>query len=589
MTDAGSTAPGAKGARNLGSTGLRSREWFGDGGKNGFIARHHVRQMGFSGRQFDGRPVIGIANTWSELTPCNTHLRGLADAVRRGIQQSGGFALEFPVLSLGEPFMRPSTMLFRNMMAMELEELIRANPLDAVVVLTGCDKTTPAALMGVASVDLPAILLTGGPMLNGRFRGKIVGSGTDIWRMTEALRTGEVSEEEFIEFESCLNRSPGHCMTMGTASTMASITEALGMQLPGGAALPAVDSRRMVLAEDTGARAVELATEGLRPSRIMTREALENAVVVNAAVGGSTNAILHLLAIAGRLDVPLSLDDIDAMTRRIPLLVDLRPSGRFLMEEFAYAGGIPALIGQLGDALHRDAITVTGKSLGESMAGGRVDDPEVIRSLADPVQPAGAGTAVLRGNLAPDGAVIKISAADPILLQHTGPALVFDSLEEYYAVMGDEDLDVTAATVLVVRNCGPRGYPGMPEVGNLPLPQKLLDQGIRDLVRISDARMSGTAFGACVLHVAPESAVGGPLAMVQTGDTIVLDVENRRLDMLVGPQELARRTAAWVRPKPAATRGWTYLYTEHVRQADTGADLDFLIGSSGDSPGRVAF
>jgi dihydroxy-acid dehydratase len=321
----------------------------------------------------------------------------------------------------------------------------------------------------------------------------------------------------------------------------------------------------------------------------MTREALENAVVVNAAVGGSTNAILHLLAIAGRLDVPLSLDDIDAMSRRIPLLVDLMPSGRFLMEEFAYAGGIPALIGQLGDALHRDAITVTGQSLGESMAGGRVDDPEVIRSLADPVQPAGAGTAVLRGNLAPDGAVIKISAADPILLQHTGPALVFDSLEEYYAVMGDEDLDVTAATVLVVRNCGPRGYPGMPEVGNLPLPQKLLDQGIRDLVRISDARMSGTAFGACVLHVAPESSVGGPLAMVKTGDTIVLDVKNRRLDMLVEPEELARRTAAWVRPTPAATRGWTHLYTEHVQQADTGADFDFLIGSTSDSPGRVAF
>lgn len=586
-TDA--TTPPRKGARNLGSTGRRSGEWFGDGGKNGFIARHHLRQMGLSGRQFDGRPVIGIANTWSELTPCNVHLRGLADAVRRGIQQAGGLALEFPVLSLGEPLMRPSTMLYRNMMAMELEELIRANPLDAVVVLTGCDKTTPAALMGVASVDLPAILLTGGPMLNGRFRGKAVGSGTDIWRMTEALRAGEVTREEFTEFESCLNRSPGHCMTMGTASTMASITEALGMQLPGGAALPAVDSRRMVLAEDTGARAVELANEGLRPSAIMTRAAIENALVVNAAIGGSTNAIVHLLAIAGRLGVELTLDDIDELGRTIPLLVDLMPSGRFLMEEFAYAGGVPALVEQLGDALHRDAITVTGMSLGESVAGTRNDDPEVIRSFDNPVQPAGSGTAVLRGNLAPDGAVIKISAAEPTLLTHRGPALVFDDLEAYTAVMGDADLDVTADTVLIVRGCGPRGYPGMPEVGNLPLPQRLIDQGVRDLVRISDARMSGTAFGACVLHVAPESSVGGPLALVKTGDIIELNVEARTLNMLVSDEELAVRRSAWNPPQPPADRGWTRLYTEHVQQADTGADFDFLVGSSGDGSSRRAF
>ncbi|MCE4026237.1 dihydroxy-acid dehydratase [Microbacterium sp. Au-Mic1] len=578
-----------KGAVNLGSTGRRSGEWFGDGGKNGFIARHHVRQMGYSGRQFDGRPVIGIANTWSELTPCNVHLRGLADAVRRGVQQAGGFALEFPVLSLGEPFMRPSTMLYRNMMAMELEELIRANPLDAVVVLTGCDKTTPAALMGLASVDLPGILLTGGPMLNGRFRGRSVGSGTDIWRMTEGLRAGEVSQEEFTEFESCLNRSPGHCMTMGTASTMASITEALGMQLPGGAALPAVDSRRVVLAEDTGSRAVELANEGLRPSKIMTREALENALVVNAAVGGSTNAIVHLLAIAGRLGVPLTLDDIDEIGREIPLLVDLMPSGRFLMEEFAYAGGVPALIGQLGDRMHTGAMTITGLPLGESMAGARVDDPEVIRTLDNPVQPAGSGTAVLRGNLAPDGAVIKISAADPALLLHRGPALVFDDLQAYTAVLADDDLDVTADTVLIVRGCGPRGYPGMPEVGNLPLPQKLLDQGVRDMVRISDARMSGTAFGACILHVAPESSVGGPLALVRTGDVIELDVHRRSLNMLVDDEEIARRRAEWRQPEPPATRGWTRLYTEHVGQADTGADFDFLVGSSGDATARRAF
>ncbi|KQR39420.1 IlvD/Edd family dehydratase [Microbacterium sp. Leaf159] len=578
-----------RGAQNLGSTGLRSREWLGDGGKNGFIARHHLRQAGFSGRQFDGRPVIGIANTWSELTPCNIHLRGLAEAVRRGIQQAGGFALEFPVLSLGEPFMRPTTMLYRNMMAMELEELCRANPLDAVVVLTGCDKTTPAALMALASVDIPSIVLTGGPMLNGRFRGRVVGSGTDIWRMTEAHRAGLVSDAEFTEFESCLNRSPGHCMTMGTASTMASLTEALGMQLPGAAALPAVDSRRMVLAENTGARAVALATEGLRPSEIMTREAIENALVVNAACGGSTNAVLHMLAIAGRLGVPLTLEEIDEVSRDIPLLADIMPSGRFLMEEFAYAGGVPALMAELGDLLHRDAITVTGGTIGDNVKDARNDDPETIRSLSNPVLPAGSGTAVLHGNLAPDGAVIKVSAADSSLLRHRGPALVFDRLEDYHAVMNDPELDVSSDTVLIVRGCGPRGYPGMPEVGNLPIPQKLLDQGILDMVRISDARMSGTAFGACVLHVAPESAVGGPLAFVRTGDIIELDVAGRTLDMLVTDEELAKRRRGWVAPAAPSGRGWTRMYTEHVTQANTGVDLDFLIGSSGNAPGRSPF
>lgn len=576
-------------AENIGHHPLRSRAWLGEAGKNGFIARHHLRQSGLSGRQFDGRPVIGIANTWSELTPCNIHLKGLADAARRGIQQAGGTALEFPVLSLGEPFMRPSSMIYRNMMAMELEELCRANPLDAVVVLTGCDKTTPAALMALASVDIPSIMLTGGPMLNGRFRGRAVGSGTDIWRMTEGLRAGEVTQEEFTEFESCLNRSAGHCMTMGTASTMASISEALGMQLPGAAALPAVDSRRLVLAEDTGARAVELALEGLRPSAIMTREAIENALVVNAACGGSTNAVLHLLAIAGRLGVPLSLDDIDAFSRAIPLLVDLMPSGRFLMEEFAYAGGVPALMKELGDLLHTGAPTITGRTLGENVAAARNDDPEVIRPLSNPVQPAGSGTAVLRGTLAPDGAVIKVSAAEAHLLEHTGRALVFDDLESYLAVAADPDLDVTADSVLIVRGCGPRGYPGMPEVGNLPLPKKLLDQGVRDLVRISDARMSGTAYGACVLHVAPESAAGGPLALVRTGDLVRISVADRSLDMLVDDAELARRRADLPTPAAATTRGWTRLYTDHVLQADQGVDLDFLVGSSGDAPSRSPF
>jgi dihydroxy-acid dehydratase len=580
-------------AINLGSTNagqpLRSQEWLGDGGKNGFIARHHLRQMGLSSAQMEGRPLIGIANSWSELTPCNAHLRGLADDVRRGIQQAGGVALEFPFMSLGEPFLRPTSMLYRNLAAMELEELIRANPLDAVVVLTGCDKTTPAGLMGLASVDLPAIVLTGGPMLNGRFRGRSVGSGTDIWRMTDGLRRGEVTQEEFVEFESSLNRSAGHCMTMGTASSMASIVEALGMQLPYGAALPAVDSRRAVLAEQTGARAVELASEGIRPSDIMDRRAFENAIAVNAAIGGSTNAILHLLAIAGRLGVALELDDIDRIGRAVPLLVDLMPSGRFLMEEFAYAGGVPALMSRIPRFLDLDARSVAGGTLRDVVEQARVDDDDVIRPLDNPVQPAGAGTAVLRGNLAPQGAVIKVSAAEPHLLAHTGPALTFDSLEAYLEVVDDPELDVNADTVLVVRNCGPRGYPGMPEVGNLPLPQRLLDLGITDMVRISDARMSGTAFGACILHVAPEAAVGGPLALVRTGDLITVDIDTRQLSLEVSEKELEVRRAQWTAPEPEVARGWERLYHDHVLQADRGVDLDFLVGSSGSRPRKAAF
>ncbi|WSU62273.1 dihydroxy-acid dehydratase [Streptomyces sp. NBC_01104] len=568
---------------------LRSRAWFGDGGKNGFIARHHLRAMGRGGHNFDGRPVIGICNTFSELTPCNGHLRILADAVQRGVLQAGGFPLEFPAMSLGEPFMRPTSMLYRNLAAMEIEEQIRANPIDAVVLLTGCDKTTPAALMGAASAGVPAIVLTGGPMLNGRFRGRDVGSGTDIWRMTEELRAGTVSQEEFTEFESSLNRSAGHCMTMGTASTMACLTEALGMMLPGGSGLPAVDARRGTLAEETGARAVALAGSDLTPQRIMTRHAFENAIRVNTAIGGSTNAVVHLLAVAGRLGVPLELDDFDCLGAELPLLIDLMPSGRFLMEEFAYAGGLPALIDDLRDRLHPDTMTVTGRSLLDNCAGTEVYDREVIRAFGNPVQPAGSGTAVVRGNLAPDGAVIKQSAAAPHLLEHTGPALVFDTLEDYLAVVEDPGLEVSAETVLIVRNTGPRGYPGMPEVGNLPLPKKLLDAGVRDMVRISDARMSGTAFGTCVLHVAPEAAVGGPLAFVRTGDPVRLDVPGRRLDMLVEDEEIERRRAVWEQPKPPATRGWTRLYTEHVTQADTGADLDFLVGATDSTPPRQAF
>ncbi|WP_250297860.1 IlvD/Edd family dehydratase [Streptomyces sp. A 4/2] len=568
---------------------LRSRAWFGDGGKNGFIARHHLRAMGRGGHNFDGRPVVGICNTFSELTPCNGHLQIIADAVKRGVLQAGGFPLEFPAMSLGEPFLRPTSMLYRNLAAMEIEEQIRANPLDAVVLLTGCDKTTPAALMGAASAGVPAMVFTGGPMLNGRFQGRDVGSGTDIWRMTEELRAGTISQEEFTEFESSLNRSAGHCMTMGTASTMACLTEALGMMVPGGSGLPAVDARRGTLAEETGARAVELATSDLTPRRIMTREAFENAIRINAAIGGSTNAVVHLLAVAGRLGVPLALDDFDRLGAELPLLVDLMPSGRFLMEEFAYAGGLPALVNDLREYLHRDTVTVTGRSLLENCAGVAVYDREVIRPFDNPVLPAGSGTAVLRGNLAPDGAVIKQSAAAPQLLSHTGPALVFDSLEEYLAVAEDPDLDVTAETVLVVRNTGPRGYPGMPEVGNLALPKKLLDAGVRDMVRISDARMSGTAFGTCVLHVAPEAAVGGPLALVRTGDQVCLDVPGRRLDVLVDDAELELRRSGWTAPEPPVERGWTYLYTQHVTQADTGVDLDFLVGSTDSTPPRQAF
>ncbi|NDZ82561.1 dihydroxy-acid dehydratase [Streptomyces sp. SID10853] len=568
---------------------LRSRAWFGDGGKNGFIARHHLRAMGRGGHNFDGRPVIGICNTFSELTPCNGHLQLIADAVKRGVLQAGGFPLEFPAMSLGEPFLRPTSMLYRNLAAMEIEEQIRANPIDAVVLLTGCDKTTPAALMGAASAGVPALVFTGGPMLNGRFKGRNVGSGTDIWRMTEELRAGTITQEEFTEFESSLNRSAGHCMTMGTASTMACLAEALGMMLPGGSGLPAVDARRGTLAEETGARAVELATSGLTPQRIMTRHAFENAVRVNAAIGGSTNAVVHLLAIAGRLGVPLTLDDFDRLGAELPLLIDLMPSGRFLMEEFAYAGGLPALINDLRDHLHPDTVTVTGRSLLENCEGVEVYDRAVIRPFGDPVLPAGSGTAVLHGNLAPDGAVIKQSAAEPRLLSHTGPALVFDSLDDYLDVAEDPDLDVTADTVLVVRNTGPRGYPGMPEVGNLALPKKLLDAGVRDMVRISDARMSGTAFGTCVLHVAPEAAVGGPLALVRTGDQVCLDVPGRRLDVLVDDAELERRRSGWEAPRPPAERGWTYLYTQHVTQADTGVDLDFLVGSTDSAPPRRAF
>jgi len=560
---------------------LRSTAWFGSQGRPGMIYRSWLRAEGFTPEVFDGRPVIGIANSWSELTPCNAHLRGVADAVKRGVWQAGGFPLEFPTMSLGESLMRPTAMLFRNLMAMEVEETLRANPLDGVVLLSGCDKTTPAMLMAVASADLPAIMVTGGPMLNGKYRGTDVGSGTSLWRFEQELAAGRMTQQECVTAESAMARSCGHCMTMGTASTMACIAETLGMQLPGSATWPAADSRRQLTAQLAGQRIVTLAREGVRPSRIMTRQAFENAIVVNAAIGGSTNAVIHLLALAGRLGVPLRLDDFDELARPVPTLVNLMPSGRYLMEDFCYAGGIPAVMRELGDLLHTDHVGVSGRRLAENVADAQCWNRDVISSVADPLQPPGSGTAVLHGNLCPGGAVIKQSAASPHLLNHRGRALVFDSIEEYHQAAGQPEIQADESTVLVVRGAGPRGYPGMPEVGNFVLPSKLLERGVTDMVRISDARMSGTGFGTVVLHVAPEAVVGGPLALVRTGDWISLDVPYRTLTLEVSDDELARRLAEWVPPENPHLRGYARLYVEHVLQADQGADLDFLVGASG--------
>ena len=550
--------------------------------------RSWMRSQGFTSEVFDGRPVIGIATTWSELAPCNVHLHRVAESVKRGVWQAGGFPLEFPAMALGETLLRPTAMLYRNLLAMEAEELIRANPLDGVVLLSGCDKTTPGLLMAAASVGLPAIMVTGGPKLNGKYQGTDVGSGTAVWRWEEDLLAGRMTQEECAFAEGCMSRSDGHCMTMGTASTMASMAEALGMQLPYSASWPAVDSRRYETAQRAGQVIVDLVEHDVTPDQIMTRAAFENAIKVNAAIGGSTNAVIHLLAIAGRLGVPLGLDDFDALIRDVPTLVNLQPSGKYLMEDFCYAGGLPAVMRELAEAglLHADAVTVTGAGIGDNVAGAQCWNREVIQSLADPFQPAGTGTAVLRSNLAPQGAVIKQSASSPHLLKHRGQALVFDSPEDYYAVSNEEDLDVDENTVLVVRYCGPRGYPGMPEVSNVALPKKLLVRGITDMVRICDGRMSGTAYGTVVLHVAPEAAAGGPLALVQTGDWITLDVPARALTLEVSEEELDQRRARWQPPAPHARRGWTYLYTEHVQQASAGADLDFLVGASGHEVGR---
>jgi dihydroxy-acid dehydratase len=540
---------------------------------------------GVTDEVFDGRPVIGIANSWSELTPCNSHLRRVAEAVKRGVWQAGGFPLEFNTMSLGETIMRPTTMLFRNLMSMEVEETIRANPLDGVVLLSGCDKTTPAMLMGAASVDLPAIMVTGGPMLNGKYRGRDVGSGTAIWQFSEEVRAGTMTNEQFMAAEACVARSNGHCMTMGTASTMACMAEALGMQLPGSAAIPAADSRRYATAQRAGQRIVAMVHEDLRPSRILTRHAFENAIRVNAAIGGSTNAVVHLLAIAGRVGTELGLDDFDELARPVPTLVNLMPSGQHLMEDFYYAGGLPALMRELSSLLHTEQVTVTGRSVGTNVEDAECFNADVIRPLNDPVQPRGTGTAILHGNICPHGAVIKQSAASPHLLRHRGQALVFDTIEEYRRAADDPGMAVTEDNVLVVRNAGPRGYPGFPEVGNLPIPVGLLSRGVTDMVRISDARMSGTSYGTVILHVAPESAVGGPLALLRSGDWIELDVPSRSLNVDLPAHELAARRANW-EPLPLTGSGYARLYAEHVLQADEGADFDFLVGCRGSAVGR---
>ena len=561
---------------------LRSAAWFGRQDKDGFIHRSWMRNQGFPGDVFDGRPVIGICNTWSELTPCNAHFRGLAERVKRGVWEAGGLPLEFPVMSTGESNLRPTAMLFRNLVSMDVEESIRGNPLDGVVLLCGCDKTTPALVMGAASCDVPAIVVSGGPMLNGKYHGCDIGSGTDVWRFADELATGRMSPAEFRDAESCMSRSAGHCMTMGTASTMASMVEALGLGLPQNAAIPAVDSRRSVLAQLAGRRIVELVNEDVRISKILTREAFENAIRVNGAIGGSTNAVIHLIAMAGRVGVKLTLEDWDRFGRNVSTLVDIKPSGRFLMEDFYYAGGLPAVIRALGERglIHRDAVTVNGKTIWENVREAPNWNPEVIRPAEKPLVEHG-GIAVLRGNLAPDGALVKPSAATPRLMKHRGRAVVFETIEHYHERIADPALDVDESCILVLKNCGPRGYPGMAEVGNMALPPKLLQKGVTDMVRISDARMSGTAYGTVVLHVCPEAAAGGPLALVRDGDVIELDVEARRLHLDVSDEELAKRRAAWRAPDLGLKGGYQRLYVDHVMQADQGADLDFLVGCRG--------
>ncbi len=554
---------------------LRSQEWWSGSAYENYARRAWLRAEGFGANVFDNKPVIGICNSWSELNNCNAHLRTVAEAVKRGVWAAGGVPLEFPTISLGEMFMRPTTMLYRNLMAMDVEESIRANPIDGVVLLCGCDKTTPAQLMGAASADVPAIVVPGGPMLSGNWRDRRLGSGTDFRKLFDLYRTDRITEEELSEIEGGISRSAGHCTVMGTASTMTSIAEALGMTLTGCANIPAVDSRRLAIAELSGRRAVELVREDVRPSQIMTREAFENAITVDMAIGGSTNAVVHLVAIAGRLGIPLELNDFDTISRRTPWIVNVKPSGEFLMEDFYYAGGLPAVMKEIAGLLHGDALTVTGKTMRENLERAECHRREVIRTAAEPLHTEG-GTVVLYGNLAPDGAVLKQTAASARLLQHRGRAYVFENYQQMRAEIDREDLPVDENTVLVMKSCGPKGAPGFPEWGHIPMPRVLLNRGVNDMVRISDARMSGTSFGTVVLHVAPESAVGGPLSAVETGDEIELDVAGRRIELRVERDEIARRLSGFQAPAPQYDRGYGRLFLEHVTQANLGCDFDFL-------------
>lgn len=566
---------------------LRSQHWYGGASRDAIYHRGWLKNQGYPDDLFDGRPVIGILNTWSELTPCNGHLNALAEKVKAGIWEAGGFPLEVPVFSASENTFRPTAMMFRNLAAMAVEEAMRGQPIDGAVLMVGCDKTTPSLMMAAASTDIPSIVVSGGPMLNGWWRGKSVGAGTHLWQFSEAVKAGEMTHEDFLAAESAVTRSAGSCNTMGTASTMASMAEALGMALSGNAAIPAVDARRRVMAQLTGRRVVQMVKDDLKPSDILTKPAFENAIRTNAAIGGSTNAVIHLLAIAGRVGIDLTLDDWDRCGRDVPTIVNLQPSGKYLMEEFFYAGGLPAVIRRLGEAgvLHKDALTVSGRPIWDEVKDVRNWNEDVIRP-ADKALTQSGGIIVLKGNLAPKGAVLKPSAASPHLMKHRGRAVVFENIDDYKARIGDESLDIDETCIMVLKNCGPKGYPGMSEVGNMGLPPKVLRKGITDMVRISDARMSGTAYGTVVLHTSPEAAAGGPLAVVRSGDMIELDVEARRLHLDISDGELAERLAAWVPTHEIAESGYAWLHQQHVEGADTGADLDFLRGQRGRAVGK---
>ena len=566
---------------------LRSQEWYGGTSRDNIYHRGWLKNQGYPHDLFDGRPVIGILNTWSELTPCNGHLRELAEKVKAGIWEAGGFPVEVPAFSASENTFRPTAMMYRNLAALSIEEQLRGQPIDGAVLMVGCDKTTPSLLMAAASCDVPSIVVTGGPMLNGYFRGERVGSGTHLWKFSEAVKAGEMTQQEFLDAESAVTRSSGTCNTMGTASSMASMAEALGMALSGNAAIPAVDSRRRTMAQLTGRRIVQMVKDDLKPSDILTREAFENAIRVNGAVGGSTNTVVHLLAIAGRVGIDITLDDWDRLGRDVSTIVDLQPSGRFLMEEFYYAGGLPVVLKRLGEAgqLHREALTVSGSTIWDEVKGAVNYNEEVIRPADRPLTDKG-GIAVLRGNIAPNGAILKPSAASPALMQHRGRAVVFEDIDDYKAKINDDALDIDETCIMVLKNCGPRGYPGMAEVGNMGLPPKVLKKGITDMIRISDARMSGTAYGTVILHTSPEAAVGGPLAVVRDGDMIEVDVAARRLHLDISEEDLAARLAGWAPSHEQATSGYEWLHQTHVGGADTGADLDFLKGCRGAAVGK---